>query len=140
MDSFSSSKLTDLISKLNDESAMVQYKSIGKLYLQLKQMSSNETEKRKAFNLIMDSIGTLKSRTCRVTLLNMLTQCCQEGIVDLNWFVNSLLSLINSNYEKYVSARFCFHCSSLSFSFKFNLARIKLVLFGYFDQVNDSIP
>jgi len=112
MDSFSNSKLTDLISKLNDESAMIQLKSIGKLYLQLKQMSSNETEKRKTLNLIIDSIGTLKSRTCRVTLLNMLTQCCQEGLVDLNLFVNSLLSLINSNYEKYVSALSLFLFSS----------------------------
>jgi hypothetical protein len=101
MDSFSSSKLTDLISKLNDESVMIQCKSIAKLHMQLKQMSSNETEKRKTLNLIMDSIGVLKSKACRVTVLNMLTQCCQEGLVDLNFFINSLLSLINSNFEKY---------------------------------------
>ena len=122
MNSLHSSKTIELCNKLVSGSQTIQYqvrtlfklcnffeipknnnpkikKTIEKFYSTLQQHASNDAEKLKLINKLAETLKQIKSKSCCVSLTNMLVQASLDGIVEFKMLIDTFLRIINSKSD-----------------------------------------
>lgn len=78
-----------------------QVKAISKLHaLIVTDVARNDTEKKKLLNKLVEIFGSIESKHCCVSLIEMLVKCATAGILNYEQLINSFLVIINSRAKK----------------------------------------
>ena len=100
MNSLLGSKQAEVFNKIVTGNKLVQYQAIEKIHSNLTQMATNEVEKRKLLNKLIETLPMIKTKNCSMALLAMLFSYCKEGHLDHSNLMSLLLNLVNSKQEK----------------------------------------
>lgn len=100
MDSLLGSKQAEILNKLVNGNKLVQYQAIEKVHSNLTQMATNDVEKRKILNKLVETLPQIKTKNCSMALLGMLLTYSKEGHLDHMNLMSLLLNLVNSKQEK----------------------------------------